>query len=622
MVNDTHNLSRNGVLKLNKFIFLYCVLFTARTLINFILQCTYISVKSSPDDIKTFDHDKNATLLRIEDLMVKFGQVYRAAGTPGLFYYSAYLSALIFYYFPKIISNATVFDYINDNSLISYLTGPILENRRISQRIDSCLNQIINSNINFMRSINEQGILRTFYKDIQGNQNNKPYGIDLLEKIYHPQEAVPETLLPNRGVNLRRKAKTISAAGDKLLLNYKNSLAYEKQKFNYDRRIAKSTLENSLKQQLSYLTTLGAYKWKIWPPNRRPIWARNIKQSWLKLYHTMTICCWFVGQLSLTYANRSSSELLIGNSGDRDVKSLTIFDRLLYTETHIFVFFLTDWVATPVTVLIVCVLDQLKYLSSLKPKISKIYERTRRLERDYFGHKNFKLNEQLRKDLQLECDKEAIELYISYHICREDTHSTIEVAQQVMNQCLTNVAVSLIPMLVFYKEIPEEIFSGFQIILLTFMLTLNGSFCICASLHADCSKVAALAWNFVAFAEGHNCDMYISSRQNYSILKKALDTSMDSFVSGDIGTYGPNEIEVDCEYYSGSSINPHTVLLWRRLVKNHEFLRDKLVCKLYGKFKIDYNGILKFNFWFISFVLLSIAKTGNNDQFAMFSRRF
>lgn len=607
----------------NKILFIYCLLFTARSLIGLILQCTYLSVQSSPDDVKTFHYDKNTTLLTIQNLMVSFGQVYREIGTPGSFYYSTILFGSICYYFVKVIFGGKLFNYNRNNSLISYLKNSSLENRRISQRMDACLHQIINSNINFTQSIiNHQGISGELYGDTLSS--DKSYGVD-------STEAVQETLLSGQNENLKRRIETElnPVQEDKFLsLNNQNNLAYEKKNFNHNNWIARSTMKNSLKQQLCYLKTLSAFKWKIWPTNRRLIWAKSIKTFWSKLYLSMSVTFWLVGQLSVSYINDSSlKKIALSSSTNEDFKRITILDRLSCFESHFQAFFLLEWIVTPVTVLVCCVIDQMKYLSSLKPKMCQIYERTRRSELTSSSKRNefydFKLNEQLRKDLKFECDKEALELYISYHLCCEDVQSMIEVAQQVVGQCVAHVGLSLIPTLTFYREISDGLFVVLFTVVLLIITTLNGSFCLCASLHASCSRVAKLVWNFVAFAEGHNCESYTSSaRQQSSVFKKGHSNYLDSIVFGDLGTYNSNRMELDCEYYSSSSITPHTVLLFRRLVKNHEFIQDKLVCKLYGIFKIDFSGILKLNYWLMSLVLFSMTYNDNDERFLKFSKRF
>lgn len=638
-----HNQTRVETLKLNSFgdllLFTYTSLFTIHTFISLTLQCTYVNLKTTTD-MKAFNLDRNVTIMQVQNIMLSVGQIYRLAGTPGISYYSSICFVPITYYFIKMVFDGKVFNYFNNNTLISYLIEPDLENERISKQIEICLHKVINSNINFTRSItnNENDKLNRSDHFNQVNYLSKKSHIsENNENFYRLQEQTLAEGAPTSIEidNLKHRVKSISAAEDKILANYKNDMyqVYERKDFKSNDWIARSTLLNSLAKQLSYLTVLSVFKSRVWPINRNSIWAENIKRFWLNSYIILSVIFWLAGQILIYFINYTSLKpmLLSDNSSSGDnFYHISILDRLSCAESHIHAYFILEWMVIPITIIIIGIKDQMEHLLSLKPKINQVYKRTKGLEKDYYNNgvlirENFNLlNEQLKNDLLFECDKEAIELYISYQIFREDVQALFEVAKQIINQGVSQGGLILTPLLLFYRGIPDHLVVIFSIAVLSVVIMLNGLFCISAALHTASRQVSKSAWSFVAFAEGHICYRYALLSKQLSILKNVHTNYNETvgFKNFQVIPKNSNKMEVDCEYYYNSSISPHTILLWRRLVKNNEFLDDKLVCKLYGIFQINYSMILRFNYWLISLALFSITFNDNDEKYLKFSKRF
>lgn len=637
-----HNETRGETFKLNSFgdflLFTYTVLFTIRTLVNLILQCLYVYLKTTTYDIRAFNLDRNVTILHVQNIMLSFGQIYRVAGTPGISYYSAIFCTPVTYYFVKMVFDGKIFNYLNNNTLISYLIEPDLENERISKQIENCLHKVINSNINFTRSITNNESAELNESDHYNYLNRKSYTNKKHlndGNFYRLQEqAIPEASATIQIENLKHRVKSISAAEDEILANYRYDMyqVNKRRKFKCSDWFARFTLVNCLAKQLSYLTVLSVFKTRVWPPNRNSIWADNIKSFWLKVYIISSSTFWLTGQVLIYFVNYTSLQPILANDSTKkdDFHQLTLLDRILCAESHIHIYFILEWMVIPVTIIIIGIKDQMEHLLSMKPKLHKVYKRTKRLERDFYNGKvlmkeNFNvLDEQLKNDLQFECDKEAIELYISYQIFREDVEALFEVTRQVISQGVSQMGLTLIPLLIFFRGIPDHLVIIFPLSVSFILMVLNGSLCVSAALNTACRQVSKSARSFVAFAEGHICYRYALLSKQLSIFKNIHSNynATVGFKNFEVVSKNSNKIEIDCEYYYNSSISPHTILLWRRLVKNNKFLDDKLVCKLYRIFRINYGMILRFNYWLISLALFSVTFNDNDEKYLKFSRRF
>jgi hypothetical protein len=133
---------------------------------------------------------------------------------------------------------------------------------------------------------------------------------------------------------------------------------------------------------------------------------------------------------------------------------------------------------------------------------------------------------------------------------------------------------------------------------LVFVVTVNLVLCLCAAVHSSHQKLTNLIWSLIALEESFAMDLKTNSlnierdeRENYSN-SNTSDLSM---------------MNIDFDYYLYCSITPHSLTLWRRLVANHDILIENSIAKLYGFFNIDYNGIIRFNFWWISIILIALT---------------
>lgn len=579
-------------------LFTVCLVRCVIELFYLILQCLYLILLQSSDGEAS--KTNCFTIDQVQELMRSFGSLFRAIKTAGIFYNSLFILNMSCYYLTRILPAGHSFDYITGNRLFLFFSEPKSEEKRMKERIDKCLHQIINSNINFMRAITGESVAsklneETFQDyELQTEIYSQRYISDILGPLSPPNGA--------SGLRL----ESISAEEDELM-NCKNHSPFcaceiEQKPFGCNDWVARSVLVYSLNQQLKHLTKLTLNKCRVWPPNRNQIYANEIKSYWLKFYLISTVMFWLGGQVFTSLAIYLSREALKDGSRDEKYQRFTLLDRCHCIEYHIFTFFSLEWFFVPITILLTGIKDQMSFLRSLKPKLQQICSRIRRLENFQNNgsqsiKSDFKLVDEIRRDMQFECDKEAIELYIGYYLCRDEVGALIETVQKVMNRSVFYMTFSLLPMLAFFSEIPLDHLSIFVVTIFAILGMINLGFYMCAMLNASCCRVAKLPWSLVAFSEGHTSDRYEFFRKHSLRHKQSnFGYANSSPLINEITESHNSRLELDFEYYSHSAIHPHTILLWRRLIENVDLFNDRLVCKLYGVFNINFAAILRFNY--------------------------
>lgn len=544
--------------------FIYFSFFGLKTLFYLMQQCIYVAQDTTfrNPSHPGMNDDHIISVRSLKNLMNSTGVVYRSQGTAGIFYYSVMLSGVIIFCLPDWFPGKRVNDYLNDKNLIRFLESPAIEYERISKMIDFHLKHIKNSNIEFTREIIKES---TIYRDIYSG--------------------ISKTIVEN---------------------NYRMDAEY------FSNLSAKDVLLYTLSYQLEYLDELSLSKCKVWPPNRNPDWAQKIKHFWLILDRYMSIIFWILGQGFCLSSQHVAYLTLNEFSG---TQKLSFIDRITLAETLIAIHVLITYFLIPITVTITAVRDQLFSVRALEFRLLRINEELRKInsELDRKIKSNLKFN---RKSLsylgqneliaQLDYDREAIEIYISFRIFSNDIKSSLSLARKSIDMHITFIIISLTLTLALSNVTSHADQSTLLVIgIYLTSASINGTFCMLAALHASCINLTKLIWTFIACVERYTVDKTLPEFDCAYYGENHSNTSKTSlfFLEN-------SPINIDFNYFAHSPINPHTLLLWRRLLERYEYLREQFVCKAFGVYKIDYECILSFNYWLTSISLFLLATRG------------
>lgn len=175
---------------------------------------------------------------------------------------------------------------------------------------------------------------------------------------------------------------------------------------------------------------------------------------------------------------------------------------------------------------------------------------------------------------------------------------TTRLAQKAVAQNLSMAIGGIFPTLFFYKDIPANRMLAFEMVALLFLISLNLTFIVCASLNVFCLRISKFVWSLIAIVEGYNFSQYSKSLERCR-KRNSKSNSLDQSQ--------PPIDQAHLEYYTHGLITPHTVLLWRRLAECEKSITDNFVCRVYGKIDLTYSNILRLNYLLSSWILYTLT---------------
>lgn len=579
---------------------LFRVTFAIKCLTSIVIHCIYLNHVQSLKRETDFETQQNiiAKIKYFEKLLYSFGCIYRSLGPLGLFCESIFFISDVISCI-MLFTNQRTFNYVAGNNFINFLIDPEAESSRLSKNIEIYLKQIVDSNINYTRLLVDKK-----QENTRATTGMLPSSLSYLNVSYYDKGSTTNNTATAKIIRKTLTSKT-------------------KDRNNSGCSFPKKKLVDSLLEQFKHLSILRSSKRNIWPPNRNSFWAKKIKYLWLQIHIfftiTIIVIAWFLVHLSFSIVSQSFKSFK-GNY-DPNFTKINFLDKLSIVEINLYLVIVVDWFVTPLTVTIVCVRDQLEYLNSLEPKILKIYEKIENLcNMDGRNNTRDELSletkieftstinlKQKQENLKIQCDKEAIELYLIYRLSRDEIKSSMQLAHRAIGQSVAFAILSLVLPLVYFESLPERHYYFMFLVGLAFTVTINFTLCLCASLHASYRRVTNLIWSLIAFAESHlsskhaKVDLFQKDSEDDKISSTGYRACCQSF------TKDQSLTNVDFGYYTNSSITLHTMFLWRRLVENYDVFIESSSGKLYGFIMIDYNGILRFNFWLVSIIIISLT---------------
>lgn len=607
-----------------------------------ILQCRYVTLQDKYSqkrfELYYFEQQENINnenlihLLMLEQqirflqkLMSTLGVYARETEILAITIYSACGISLIFFF----MIGTVFFKQWRTAQLLScnfvlYLVEPQLESQRIEKRIEECLERIIESNSNYAS-------LR-FSEFKQDNKNDMKADISV----------------------------QLSRTG---VLKNTSNLAFRLYSIHQDQqeRVIRQDLEN----QLNYLNYLTRNKTLMWPPNRTQQWKMEMKQLYVILHTILLYSFWFQTVFSAMYiphaeiiAVRSLRQQLIHpdnrtlsynikNVGVEDMsEKFNPIERFIIAEEFFYVMFILDWFVEPLTLLLIILKDHYKHLTQILYKLDQLEEKLERFQqfktetkkkqqeksfpvlipylyendaiyeiKSNSTNKLALMSEELEQKMRQDCDNEAIKVYIDFNLFCLDSKSSLKLSRRIIEQRVTYVIVAMLPTLAFIETMKKHYLATYIGVISLLFLGIDGAFCICAFMHSSSMKVYKRAWSIMANSNTSHppstcwfsehmlpCGPKVTSNSSTINYRHSFKFGSHLFRSKHDQTnpgYDKDEQDASC------SLTPHTLILWQRLLENHELFSSNFLVKIFDMIRLDFNGIVRINFWVISVFLLS-----------------
>lgn len=602
-----------------KLMMIYWIYNLVRMILNLILQCTYLNFKRLGEQVENLEVASNVKW--IENLMVKIGHIHRADAATGIFFYAIYFSNVLTFRVARSLFDRRIIKTFSRNEVISFLLKAGNDNKILTERLNDCLDQMIYSNENFTEKIvNRVLIDENSDLDLSELLIDKGFILNAQNKVV-PHSQVNYNFRISHSINgITGNSFYSSKSSELKLFNIEEEGEEKEESTEFEMISAEAELIEALRKQREFLIKLKINIDKVWPAYRNIHLIMRLKRIGSLTYITYGFVGWFSGQLSTIAGFNMAYSSLATSSFKPEYRRFNLMDRITCAECHIFTYFIIFSYISDFCIYLVSMLYHLQQLRRLWSKTNQFYGNLNRCEiwqkrnnnnNQYLERNDFILNEQIRRDLKFECDKSLIELYIDYYVFRQGAKSVVKISETATNQIVAFVVIAMIPLLAYLNYIPKFQKPSLITIALLVVMFCNPPFLLCAFFDSACNRFAKNVWSILAFIAEHNHHLYQfskTSKSSTSIFRKNINfndkSEINHKVSGGGLSYllmeqGIKKRVPDYVYYSKSYITPHSMILWHGLVKNHQAVSEGFVSKLYGSFKIDYGGVLRFNHWLV-----------------------
>lgn len=512
-----------------------------------------------------------AQIVRIQKLMSNTGSIYRKTGTTGIILYSIIVSSSFTYCAIRLIFNNKIVKEYFSQGLISFIMFPEKEVSRISVKIDEIVDLIILSNLNHATITLESNSLNQIYsKDRERFKSNGPSTVQRLKGI-ESKFQILHSLIEKIYLNLSR-----SYNGNDGVVHGEYNQHYQKL---------------AMIRQLDHLISLFYDKSSVWPIIRTPDWTEQLKAIVIKLIiGTRVSYCLF--SLVLFQASIDSAFTAIQNhSLDSEAKHFNQLDRITVVDVIIGGFIIVDEVCSLIVLLIIIIIDQMKQIRFLNKKLASLVIK---LNQIVLAQTNYT---RMSQESVYQCDIEAIDLYIIFQLYKKDLTLGLKLAQFLISLQVSYVLLIISPVLFYFYHLPAEQNANIAppvMVILIWLFTLNLPFIFFAKLHVASLICMKRVWSFLATTRAFS--KYIIE----------YDHEMISFVEHTENNRS-RKMSLQVKSRNVCPVTTHTILLWKRLIENKDNLLENFQVKIVKIIDLDYNGILRMNFWLISMILIVIT---------------
>lgn len=536
------------------------------------------------------------------ELMKNYGAAYRDSGGTGVFLMAIFLALQLSFWILDRKKSRRLIEQNSTHSFILFLLDPASAKKEVQSTINNLIVDAINSNANYALSV------ATTSTNFPCKKNNPSGAMSkkdaMLERVRRRQRKTIERYTDQiskgeLGRGMRRGDWLAQTFLDKqrITLSGFEGAEHQREVACLNEIARKSCQERSnsvdLQQQSAYLSSVlkRGDDSCLWPPNRRHESGKSLKQIWFGAYLLLVGLGTFSALLALIVFHNLCAP------------KPTLLDQLSLLDEFFILFFFLDACLTHLVLLLVRVVDQLRLMRHLSARFDSLFQSYKQLgmlkglfvlrndaaalieatyhktsRRISYGESTAtEWRENLEERLKRKCDESSISLYIALRMFIADAKMSIDWTRYIMNQRAWFFLFILCPSALTMNQVLPDLKLATLIAALSVILGINFSFYICASLHTSSRHLTKKIWTLLAISlEATDCESPIKAQSNWLSLMPPRN----------------------------SITSLHMMLLWQRLVADHQLISDYFLIKVLGIFRIDTNGLVRVNFWIISVVII------------------
>lgn len=306
-------------------------------------------------------------------------------------------------------------------------------------------------------------------------------------------------------------------------------------------------LHDSTMKQHWHLVRLMSNRSPLWPPHRNELWRQKLRTDGVLIYIATFSAMWVVIETIAIATTYNSIETIKLSKIPFDSFKV----RLAVAENLVILWRSFDWLAGPIPVLLAIMRDQLQLLAWMDTKLNKLLLKIDCLLIDpgatlYSDRSKPRL------------DGEVLEAHLCYQIFNYELQSSLKLWLFIL---CPNIAFIIVPNTCFLWSLKN------------YEKTHVSEITVIAILVLAAGNVIALAHAFV------NEKCLKLTKKCFSILGRTADDAR-------------------------LVMSPHTRLLWCRINGDPISIKNRYCCKLAGIYGCNYEGVIAFNAWLISLVML------------------
>lgn len=472
------------------------------------------------------------------------------------------ISVIIFHYLiSKFSSSFEYFKWVRD-SLTTYLIDEEMFNEEFTTTMDSFIEDLMISNINFRSSLM--------------NDKNKVNNMDYSTLLAPP----PITRRP-----------------------YVSSRLYGINDNNHS-QVPKESLhrvQNVLRNELMYLHSLLSNKCTIWPANRNRIWTDKVKKIWLTFYLIISISIMVFSQIfTIILVIVNKNHIMKYSPGEVNYNTpikaqfvATIF-WCLYLRNNDF--------TLPVLNMYLTIFDFNKLIIDLEDRILKFKAQTRKFNalklhllfissnhvRDEDSDEEENIEKSLIQSIETlnyKCNVESIDIYLSLRYLLSQFGPIKRNAEILFDSFAAMIIFTLSLILLSTFNHPWSLTEDLLIphMAVCLVILFNFSFATYAIANSYVKHVIKLTWFKV------NLLITEPLRQQQADANKGLD-SQDTRFKGAL----PRNFHT----LNSPVISPHMLTIWNRIIQQDQILLARfLTVNVMNTIQLNYSSLLRMNFW-------------------------
>lgn len=369
----------------------------------------------------------------------------------------------------------------------------------------------------------------------------------------------------------------------------------------------------------------------IWPANRHPEWLKSIKRTWFYLYTicyaTILLSIIFSGLFTLIVSDRHMKAF----NYEKPVAFLNF--RAIFIITVLFYSYRNcEAFVSPSCQNLIAVFDVVKLNWIVRDQIHdfrKLIGLLRSIiikSEHLIGSLHQSLNDKINNDnnnnnvisnieqIRYECNKQSIQIYMTFRYVIIQYNMLKPVSHTIVSGVVGVIATVGLLLVRFHHKINGEyeympMFTMAIVCIIAFHLAAG----ICAIVNASMMYTVDMFWSLVYCSQMQilrnplatcnsqtNKGSFIATNEQDANLSYELINEQSNLTSK--MTHSDSNSHQDVLVF----MSPHLICLWSKLITS-EKLRNNFIVEALGFVPLDYAGVLNFDIWLISLIMLSVV---------------